>query len=71
MASMTEQSLISPDGQSAPSGVTTSPVAAHATARRHVAWLGGGIAVSFLVPFVLADQLGLQRDLYYGITARR
>jgi hypothetical protein len=23
--------------------------------------------MSFLVPFVLADQLGLQRDLYYGI----
>ncbi|HEX5895891.1 MAG TPA: hypothetical protein VFY47_06160 [Thermoleophilaceae bacterium] len=67
MASMTEQSLISPAGQSAPSRFTTLPVAGRATARRHLAWLGGGVAMSFLVPFVLADQLGLQRDLYYGI----
>jgi hypothetical protein len=67
MASITEQSLTRPAGQSAPSGFTTSPVEGRATARRHVAWLGGGIAMSFLVPFVLADQLGIQRDLYYGI----
>jgi hypothetical protein len=67
MASMTEQALISPTGQSAPSGFTASPLAGRASARRHAAWLGGGIAMSFLVPFVLADQLGLQRDLYYGI----
>jgi hypothetical protein len=25
------------------------------------------MAVSFVVPFVLADQLGVQRDLYYGL----
>jgi hypothetical protein len=67
MASMTTQPLIGPAGESAPSGFTPSPVAGRATARRHVAWLGGGIAMSFLVPFVLADQVGLQRDLYYGI----
>jgi hypothetical protein len=36
-------------------------------ARRHLAWLAGGMALSFLVPFVLADQLELQRDLYYGV----
>lgn len=34
---------------------------------RHMAWLGGGVAVSFLVPFVLADQLEMQRDVYYGL----
>ncbi len=30
-------------------------------------WLFGGFAVGFLVPFVFADQLGMQRDLYYGV----
>ena len=67
MASMTEQSVISAAGQSARGGLTTSPVAGQATAQRHIAWLAGGIAMSFLVPFVLADQLELQRDIYYGI----
>ena len=51
----------------APRNVPTSPVAAPAATRRHAAWLAGGIVMSFLVPLVLADQLGLQRDLYYGI----
>ena len=37
------------------------------TARRHVGWLAGLIVVSFLIPFLLADQLGLQKDLYYGV----
>jgi hypothetical protein len=32
--------------------------------RRPGAWLLGGMAVAFLVPFVVADRLGLQRDLY-------
>jgi hypothetical protein len=32
-------------------------------------WLICGIALGFLVPFVLADQIGIQRDLYYGIYA--
>ena len=31
------------------------------------AWLAGGTVVSFLIPFVLADRLDLQRDVYYGI----
>ena len=44
-----------------------SPGAVRVTARRHLGWLAGGILMSFLVPFVLADQLGLQRDLYIGI----
>jgi hypothetical protein len=38
-----------------------------ATARRHLVWLAGGGAMSFAVPFVFADQLGVERDLYYGI----
>ena len=37
------------------------------SARRHLAWLLGGMAVAFLVPFVVADQLGLQRDIYLVI----
>jgi hypothetical protein len=36
-------------------------------ALRHLTWLAGGMAISFLVPFVIADQLGLQRDLYYAV----
>ena len=38
-----------------------------ATAGRHVAWLAAGIVGGFLVPFVLADLLMLQRDVYYGL----
>jgi hypothetical protein len=41
--------------------------APRASARRHLTWLGAGIVLSFLVPFVLADQLDLQRDVYYGL----
>ena len=37
------------------------------SARRHFAWLAGGLVGSFLVPFVVADQLGLQRDVYYAV----
>ena len=37
------------------------------TPLRHFAWLGGGMLVAFLVPFVLADRIGLQRDVYYGV----
>ena len=38
-----------------------------ASPRRHWAWLAGGTIVSFLVPFVFADQLELQKDIYYGL----
>jgi hypothetical protein len=38
-------------------------------ARRHWAWLGTGAVFSFLIPFVLADQLGIDRDVYYGMYA--
>jgi hypothetical protein len=44
---------------------TTEPRGASPS--RHLAWLVGGIVVSFLVPFVLADTIELQRDLYYGL----
>ncbi len=32
-------------------------------------WLVGGRGFGFIVPFVLADQLDVPRDLYYGIYA--
>src|SRR5688572_26560780 len=40
-------------------------------ARRHApwSWLSLGLALGFLVPFVFADVLEVQRDLYYGIYA--
>src|SRR4051812_8298397 len=44
-----------------------SPAARPVSARRHFAWLVGGMAGSFVVPFIVADQLGLQRDLYYAV----
>ena len=36
-------------------------------ARRHLAWLGAGLVVGFVVPFLFADVLHLPRDLDYGI----
>ena len=35
----------------------------------HWVWLAGGIALAFAVPFLLADRLGMNRDLYYGVYA--
>jgi hypothetical protein len=48
----------------------TSPAAAHA--RRlagplQVRWLLGGLVFAFGLPFVFADLVGLQRDVYYAI----
>lgn len=37
--------------------------------RRHVFWLIGSFPFAFTVPFVFADRLGLERDLYYGFYA--
>jgi hypothetical protein len=45
----------------------TAPAAHAVDARRHIAWLVGGMAGSFLLPFIMADRLGLQRDLYYAV----
>jgi hypothetical protein len=33
----------------------------------HALWLAGGMLLAFLIPFVLADSIGLNRDLYYAI----
>jgi hypothetical protein len=38
-----------------------------APAVTHWVWLVGGLALGFLIPFVLADVLELNRDLYYGL----
>ncbi len=35
----------------------------------HWAWLAGGAVLAFAVPFLLADRLELDRDLYYGLYA--
>jgi hypothetical protein len=35
----------------------------------HWAWLAGGLAVAFAVPYVFADVLGMDRDLFYGVYA--
>lgn len=35
----------------------------------HWAWLAGGFALAFAVPFLLADVLAIDRDLFYGIYA--
>jgi hypothetical protein len=46
-----------------------APVARSVSGRRHLAWLLGGMAGAFVIPFAVADQLGLQRDVYYGLYA--
>lgn len=33
----------------------------------HAGWLAAGLLLGFAVPYVLADTLDLDRDLYYGI----
>ena len=38
-----------------------------ALARTHLLWLGSGLVLAFLVPYVLADRLGLPRDVYYAV----
>ena len=35
----------------------------------HWVWLGAGFVLAFAVPFVLADRLGINRDLFYGLYA--
>jgi hypothetical protein len=50
-------------------GATARTTAVRAGVSVHWLWLAGGYALAFLVPFVLADQLGLPRDLYYGLYA--
>jgi hypothetical protein len=40
-----------------------------ARAAQQVRWLAGGLVLGFAVPFALADQLEVQRDVYYGLYA--
>ena len=35
----------------------------------HWAWLAGGFVVAFAVPYVLADVLEINRDVFYGLYA--
>jgi hypothetical protein len=35
----------------------------------HWVWLAGGFVLAFAVPFVLADLLAINRDLFYGLYA--
>lgn len=35
----------------------------------HLAWLGVGFMVAFLMPFLLTDMIGLNRDVFYGLYA--
>jgi len=42
-------------------------VSAPTAAREHLLWLAAGLALGFLVPYLLADRLDLPTDLYYGI----
>jgi hypothetical protein len=44
-------------------------VTATRAASHQWAWLGFTLAVGFLVPYVFADLLSLDRDLYYGVWA--
>jgi len=37
----------------------------------HWAWLAGGLLLAFAVPFVFADVLEINRDLFYGAGYRR
>ena len=36
---------------------------------RHWAWLGWGFVLAFAVPFLFADLLEINRDLFYGLYA--
>ena len=42
-------------------------IAARAPWQRQVTWLVGGAALAFAVPFVFADLVGVERDVYYAI----
>lgn len=46
-------------------GATTSVARSHLV--EQMRWIIGGMALGFLVPFVFADRLGVQRDVYYSI----
>lgn len=66
MTALTHPPKISTDPRSSPKPVART---GEAGPLRHFAWLGSGMVVAFLVPYVLADRIGLQRDIYYGVYA--
>jgi hypothetical protein len=53
----------------APRILETRPPARRPTGRRHLAWLAASFPFAFAVPFLLADTLDLNRDLFYGLYA--
>jgi hypothetical protein len=61
MTSMSNQSVRHASA-TAP-GTMTRRLPHDRTTHRQWAWLAGGMAMAFLVPFVLADRIGLQRDV--------
>lgn len=54
---------------SAPVRTTAPAVRRPSARRRHWLWLLAGFPFAFAVPFVLADTLDLNRDLFYGLYA--
>ena len=48
---------------------TQSRVGVRLGVSAHWAWLAGGFVVAFAVPFLLADVLDINRDLFYGLYA--
>src|SRR3954452_5997018 len=60
---------VPPSAAEVPSGRRSPPVARTRDPWRHAAWLAGGMVGAFLVPFVVAGQLGVQRDVYLIVYA--
>ena len=50
-------------------GRTGGDVRVHHALSVHWAWLAGGLVVAFAVPYLLADVLEINRDLFYGLYA--
>jgi hypothetical protein len=50
-----------------PNAAKVRPVGARRGLVEQCRWIVGGMVVGFLVPFVFADRLKVDRDVYYGI----
>ena len=50
-------------------GRTGGDVRVHHALSVHWAWFAGGLVVAFAVPYLLADVLEINRDLFYGLYA--
>jgi hypothetical protein len=46
---------------------TGAPAVAASSRTRHAAWLAGLFVIAFLTPYLLADTLEIQRDVYYAL----